>query len=246
MLAKLYSSLARSRSLATIADYSASELRDLRTFLAWPSRARQAPSTARELMTRVIFFTFLIMIVAGLMQVLIQSVAAHAGIKQKDLIGVSGFENVIGIVFVSPLVEELIFRLGLRTAVWSLLIVPLLVFASIPDPAISLPAAASLLLTAGVLARRARVPGARRALAKEYLRNYPRVFYLNCFLFAAVHAENYEFVGLQGALMLIVLMPMAFGAAVMGYLRMRDGIGSSMMLHGLNNSIAVGVLLAIR
>ena len=102
---------------------------------------------------------------------------------------------------------------------------------------------AAILIAGFVARRRAAVSaGARTQMAKAFIHGYPKVFHLNCYLFAIAHASTYQFVGMQAPLIFILVFPLAIGAAVMGYLRIRDGLGSSIIVHCLYNMVGIGAI----
>ncbi|MES2757719.1 MAG: CPBP family glutamic-type intramembrane protease [Pseudomonadota bacterium] len=246
MPAKLHSILTPSAVIDRMAAYCARELREFAAFLARPRRAKHVRSTTREFVNRVAFFFLATLLVNLTVSLLVNLIASGAGIQRKNILEAGIFMNVAGIAVLVPVIEELVFRAGLRTAVWNLLVIPLFVLAMVGGLAVFACAAAILVAIVAVMAWRARNAGLKRKMARDFIRNYPRIFFLNCFLFGIVHVTNFEFVGTQAALAFILVLPMTLGATVLGYLRMRDGLGSSIYLHGLNNLLAVGLLLAMR
>lgn len=143
----------------------------------------------------------------------------------------------------APLVEELVFRYSLRRIVHALWVVPVSVGIMLTGPT----TASILLLTAVFLIcwspwtnRRRfllsrRSPGTSWALRRRYRQLFPWVFHSANLAFAAVHLHNFNMS--QGAFWLLPLLvlPQWLTGMVLGWLRVRRGIGAAMLLHALFN-----------
>jgi membrane protease YdiL (CAAX protease family) len=86
-----------------------------------------------------------------------------------------------------------------------------------------------------VLRRRDAVPG-------WFARVFPLWFYLSLAVFALLHLTNYP--RLSWAMVPMVL-PQAWAGLVFGYVRMRDGLGASMLAHASGNAVALATALLI-
>ncbi|WP_245150721.1 CPBP family glutamic-type intramembrane protease [Pollutimonas harenae] len=147
----------------------------------------------------------------------------------------------------APIVEELVFRYGLRRvgAIWWL--VPAAVAAMLMGATWS-----GILLLAGILLvcwmpYLANIPYARKPIPWRYRLGYrrlfPWVFHAASLLFAAVHLYNFTLqAGTPWWLFPLLVLPQWLTGLVLGWLRVKRGIGASMLLHGMFNG---GPLLVV-
>ncbi|TAM91018.1 MAG: CPBP family intramembrane metalloprotease [Candidimonas sp.] len=164
--------------------------------------------------------------------------AATAGGAQSRL-------NLLNIPWLSallwaPIVEELVFRYGLRHLAQAIWLFP----ASLAAMLMGLHWYSALLLAAVLagcwvpMAVGARF--ARRPLPWRWRRRYwavfPWVFHASCLLFAAAHLANFSFDGTPLWLMPLLVLPQWLTGTVLGWQRMRRGVGASMLLHGIFNA----------
>lgn len=146
----------------------------------------------------------------------------------------------------APIVEELVFRYGLRHIAQALWLVPATAIVLVVGPH-----AGSILLLAAILllcwlpqlqnAAWARRPLSWR-LRLRYRRAFGWVFHLSCVLFAAVHLNNFSFDQTPYWLMPLLVLPQWLTGMVLGWMRIRRGIGASILLHGIFNG---GPLLVV-
>ena len=146
----------------------------------------------------------------------------------------------------APIVEELTFRHGLRQpgrAVW---LVPACVVALLSGPrwyAVALTGMVVLLCWWPYLRR---IPARPAALPwrwrRAYLRVFPWVVHGSCLLFAAVHLNNFSLNQTPWWLMPLLVLPQWLTGLALAWLRVRRGIGASMLLHGMFNG---GPLLVV-
>lgn len=139
----------------------------------------------------------------------------------------------------APVVEELVFRYGLRRLkhLWWLL--PLAVAAMLNGPGL-----AGGLLLAGFLALcwlpyGAGLSVARRPLPwvwrRGQLRLFPWTFHLSSLAFSAVHLYNFNLGQTPLWLLPLLVLPQWVTGMVLGWLRVRQGIGAAILLHGIFN-----------
>ena len=139
----------------------------------------------------------------------------------------------------APVAEELVFRYGLRRLkhLWWLL--PLAVAAMLNGPGL-----AGGMLLAGFLALcwlpyGAGRPTARRplpwTLRRAYLRLFPWVFHLSSLAFSAVHLYNFNLAQTPIWLLPLLVLPQWVTGMVLGWLRVRRGIGAAILLHAIFN-----------
>jgi Type II CAAX prenyl endopeptidase Rce1-like len=148
----------------------------------------------------------------------------------------------------APIGEELLFRAGLRRADYTLAIGPaLLLLAIAPWVRATFVVLTVWTIAAGVinrvLARRwSRCPGARFAFARRFVANYASVFWAYTIAFALVYIGNYTWPGPRGTIVPLLVLPQFVIGTVLGYLRLRDGLRSSMLMHLLVNGSAVALM----
>lgn len=139
----------------------------------------------------------------------------------------------------APVVEELVFRYGLRRLkhLWWLL--PLGVAAMFSGPGMTggLYLAAFLLLC--WLPYGWTWPTARRPLPwpwrQGYAMYFPWVFHLSSLAFSAVHLYNFNLGQTPLWLLPLLVLPQWVTGMVLGWLRVRRGIGASILLHAVFN-----------
>lgn len=146
----------------------------------------------------------------------------------------------------APIVEELVFRYGLRRPAMIWWLVPAAVTAMFTGPKWS-----GILMVAGILLVCwlpvvLRLPYARWSLPwrvrRLYKKAFPLVFHLAALLFAAVHLYNFNLHNTALWLLPLLVLPQWLTGLVLGWLRVKRGIGASMLLHGLFNG---GPLLVV-
>ena len=108
-----------------------------------------------------------------------------------------------------------------------------------------------MLLLAGVLLASwvpylAQRPYTRRPLPWRYRlayrRGFPLAYHAVSLLFAAVHLYNFNLHQTPWWLLPLLVLPQWLTGLVLGWLRVKRGVGASMLLHGLFNS---GPLLVV-
>ena len=137
-----------------------------------------------------------------------------------------------------PIVEELLFRYGLRRPVAAIWMVPLLALVLV----FGLVWWASTILAAVVLLSCLVAKSARRPSAaayrwlRRYARIFPVVFHGVALAFAAVHLRNFVFEEIAGWMMIVLVAPQWVTGLVLGWVRVTRGVGASMLLHGVFNT----------
>ena len=139
----------------------------------------------------------------------------------------------------APLVEELVFRYGLRRVkhLWWLL--PTAVAAMLSGPGL----AGGLLVAAFMalcwLPYAAGQPIAHRplpwALRRRYSQAFPWVFHLSSLAFSAVHLYNFNLAQTPVWLLPLLVLPQWVTGMVLGWQRVRHGIGAAILLHAIFN-----------
>jgi len=138
----------------------------------------------------------------------------------------------------APIVEEMLFRFGLRRPVMALGLVPLMVFVLLNGVAWW---ASSLLalavLTVWWLSAHTHTPS---ATGYQWLRRYraafPWVLHLSVLAFAALHIKNFVFDEMAWWMMVVLVAPQWVTGLVLSWIRVQRGIGATMLLHGIFNA----------
>lgn len=146
----------------------------------------------------------------------------------------------------APIVEELVFRYSLRRISMAWWLLPAAVGAMLLGPKWP----GILLLTAVVAAcwlpYLFGLPYTRRSLSWRrrvfYRRCFPWVFHAVSLMFAAVHLYNFNLHQTPLWLMPLLVLPQWLTGLVLGWLRVKRGLGASMLLHGIFNG---GPLLVV-
>lgn len=154
-------------------------------------------------------------------------------------------------VGVAPVIEELIFRAGLRQAAYTLFIGPPLIasiFGSWPLMLVlggfgTCCAIIDRLWQNRLSAGELRLLKLRRA--RRFLRRYPLIFWIYTIGFGLAHIHHFF-----GDGWLVLALPLAVGAqtfagVALGYLRLRYGLAQSMLLHALYNLTACVLALMV-
>jgi hypothetical protein len=138
----------------------------------------------------------------------------------------------------APVVEEMLFRFGLRRPMLALALVPLMIFVLLNGVAWW---ASSLLalsvLTVWWLSARTRVPSARGyRWLRRYRAVFPWVLHLSVLAFAALHLKNFIFDEMAWWMMVVLVAPQWVTGLVLSWIRVQRGVGAAMLLHGIFNA----------
>ena len=138
----------------------------------------------------------------------------------------------------APIVEELLFRYGLRRPAAALWMIPLLALVLVYGLVWWATAIlAVVVLLSCWLARSARAPSvATYRWMRRYARAFPFVFHVVALAFAAAHLRNFVFDQSVGWMMLVLVAPQWVTGLVLGWVRVTRGIGAAMLLHGVFNT----------
>ncbi len=138
----------------------------------------------------------------------------------------------------APIVEELLFRFGLRRPFQAVWIIPVMVVVLLNGLAwwssCLLVAAVALCLWSS--ARSTGPGGGSWRWLRRYRAAFPYVFHLIAVTFAAVHIRNYIYVDLEWWMMVVLVTPQWVTGLVLGWMRVRRGVATSMLLHALFNA----------
>jgi len=146
---------------------------------------------------------------------------------------------VLQAILWAPIVEELLFRYGLRRPAQALWMVPVMAVAVLSGPhgwTAAMTAAALLLCRRLSRQARAPAPAGARPWLRRYSRYFPLVFHLAALAFAAVHLNNYALNQMPLWMMPMLVLPQWVTGLALGWLRVRRGIGASVGLHAIFNA----------
>lgn len=152
----------------------------------------------------------------------------------------------------APIVEEMVFRYGMRRPAYAWWLTPIATAAMLLGPKWP-----GMLMMAAVLmmcwvpylsgAKWVRRPTPWR-WRLYYRRAFPLVFHLASILFAAVHLYNFKLHNTAWWLLPLLVLPQWLTGLVLGWQRCRRGIGASMLLHCMFNAgplLVVWILLQV-
>ena len=143
----------------------------------------------------------------------------------------------------APVVEELVFRYSLRRIAHALWVVPIGVGVMLAGPSVTsiLFLVAVLLLCWSPWTGPSRLPSSARSqgrsweLRRQYRGLFPWVFHAANLAFAGVHLHNFNLPPTALWLLPLLVLPQWLTGLVLGWLRVRRGIGAAIVLHGLFN-----------
>ena len=231
------------------------ELAALWWFLAAPRRTLSAHSRSTSLGThwsvRALFFAAAALMLNIVIEFgVLSPLADRASIASKLPQAVTLGWTLLALAF-APVVEELVFRAGLRQAGYTLFIGPALIaLIAVPGRRPTLIVVAILLtlaLAAWLLCRHVlfRRAGARFAAGRRFVVRYGWVFWSYAAAFALMHVGNYTWSGPRGALVVLLVAPQFVVGVVAGYVRIRDGLRASVLLHFASNAVAVALMAVL-
>jgi hypothetical protein len=156
------------------------------------------------------------------------------------------------VVIASPVIEEWIFRYHLKfitgSAVFYLSVVSILtttILVNVTDRQhVSLFLYLVLCLMVAVLVF--IIPKLKTVYKyrKFFIRYYPYHIWLSAFLFSFIHIFNYNIhSNISIILSPLLVLPQLIGGVILSFVRLKFGIGYSILMHVLNNAILLGLIL---
>jgi membrane protease YdiL (CAAX protease family) len=137
----------------------------------------------------------------------------------------------------APLIEEMLFRYGLRRPGIALWLVPLMGFALWHGP--GLEQSMLFLIAIFLLYRSTRYTPVPSPRARVWLRSYRNsffwVFHLSVIAFAVMHIYNFSFQSIAWWMVPLLVLPQWFTGLVLGWMRVTRGIAAAILLHALFN-----------
>jgi len=148
-------------------------------------------------------------------------------------------------IFWAPLVEELLFRYGLRRPLQALWLAPVMAAVVLHGAQ----AWTGALAAAAVGAAWLQSQGGRRLRGWRWRRFYARrfgwFFHAATLAFAGMHLANYTLNQMPYWLMPLLVLPQWVTGLALGWLRVRRGIGAAVLLHAVFNGGPVLLALLI-
>ncbi|OZI71692.1 CPBP family glutamic-type intramembrane protease [Bordetella genomosp. 12] len=146
-------------------------------------------------------------------------------------------ENIpwLAAVVWAPLVEEMLFRYGLRRPLQALWVVPAILPALFWGAQFWTACITAAVVLLAIYSTR-RMGGFKRAPRRLYARHFGLVFHLVALAFAAVHLSNFSFTSMAWWLLPLLVLPQWLTGLVLGWMRVRRGIAASMALHAVFNA----------
>ncbi len=224
------------------------ELADFGRFVRAPRRMRGRCAEGAPWIRRLLLIAMLTLAVSLLIDTATQPLARWAGVQDELPDRITGRFMFAALIF-APISEELLFRAGLRQALYALAIGPALILLFVAPwvetTFLALAAWALLALLANRLLvwRRFARPGARFAFGRRFVRHFAWVFWAYALAFALVHIGNYGWRWPRGSIVPLMVLPQLLIGISLGYLRVRDALRSSMLLHFIVNSVGVALMV---
>jgi membrane protease YdiL (CAAX protease family) len=149
---------------------------------------------------------------------------------------------VLGVI-VAPVLEEVLFRAGLRSLRWTLLVGPSAAALFAGSVRIALVLLVCGLLALGWIEARVRAdPVERVRLCRAFLRRYPLVVWTWAAAFALVHVGNWwPATPVALAVTPLLVLPQFAMGLVLAHLRLGTGLTSAVALHVGANAAFVGL-----
>ena len=146
----------------------------------------------------------------------------------------------------APLVEELVFRYGLRKPVTLLWLLPASLCALLVGPQALTITLVGLIVLACWWTQRFAAAGRRAPLAWRHRRRYRAMFFwvlhLSCLAFAAIHLANFSHSSTPLWVLPLLVLPQWLTGLVLAWIRVRRGFGAAVALHAVFNA---GPLLVV-
>lgn len=177
--------------------------------------------------------------------------AATAGNAQHKL-DISGAIPWLQALIWAPIIEELVFRYSLRRINHAIWLIPIAVIVMFSGPTISAQFAllAIILLCwwPSIKSKKnnntySTMPAAPKWISSNawkmrrlYVFYFPFIFHIASLAFAGVHLHNFNFQNTPLTILPLLVLPQWITGLVLGWLRIRYGIGAAIGLHALFNS----------
>lgn len=146
----------------------------------------------------------------------------------------------------APIVEELVFRHGLRRPVAALFLLPLAVLALFQGPGVVGLVGLGLFVLACTVPYVLELRSGTRPMSWAWRRRvvafFPWLFHLAALAFAALHLYNFNLGQTPWWFLPLLVLPQWATGLVLGWLRVRRGLGAAIALHALFNAGPLAVV----
>lgn len=154
-------------------------------------------------------------------------------------------KNIFSLLIINsicvPVMEELLFRSYLRNYFWNIVCLflnlmfiffSLFYFKNLTSLIVIISFLAIVLLVSAVYIF---FKDTERLIAKFVNTYYYLFFYTSAVAFGCIHLSNYTFINKIPVLCIFFVVPQIFGGIFLGYIRLKQGLISSMIFHSLFN-----------
>lgn len=139
----------------------------------------------------------------------------------------------------APIVEELLFRFGLRRPKLAFLYVPIMIYVvhiGVNKLSVALVVLLSFLMILFDLWRQTDESYALPFKWRRWYRKFfPYIFHASVLSFAAVHLMNYQLAGNISWTMALLILPQWLTGMVVAWMRMRDSLACAISMHAIFN-----------
>lgn len=221
------------------------DLAEFFVFVRLPKRGRprrEKPGRVFRTIATLIAFTALFALLVSIPTLLL----LRSLIGLRSCIDVEGGTFLVLSVTVGPLVEELLFRAGLRSARWTMCGMPALIalFVQGWQSPLAIAAVTSVALLIDVAIRRRMGAEAEAILrwrrGRAFVARYPLIVRGYALAFALVHIINYvsdPAIGWRAGLVVFAVSSQLVLGLVLSFLRLRFGLGTSILAHCVWNGL---------
>ncbi|RZL65047.1 MAG: CPBP family intramembrane metalloprotease [Pedobacter sp.] len=190
----------------------------------------------------VVFTGFLVSIIYLLLHFKI--IKEHSGpdlLKEYGILGTLAFACIF-----APIFEEILFRWHLRDLHGSIyfffLSISGLVTSQLNSTLIQFYVVITTLLLAILTIKALEKKGKFYAI-RMWRKSYPYLFYYTAIIFGLLHLSNYKDLTIADPSFVIYIASQTFGALTLGYLRIKYGLGYSILFHALFNLVAFSLAI---
>jgi hypothetical protein len=148
----------------------------------------------------------------------------------------------------APLVEEMLFRYGLRRPLQALWVIPLMLWPLLRGPNPLTSATVVIVMVAAIYSLHRSVASGQSwkwHWRRRYVKQFPLLFHLAALVFAGMHLGNFYLNQTHIWLMPLLVLPQWLTGLVLSWMRVRRGIGASMVMHAMFNAGPVLLVLGI-
>lgn len=143
------------------------------------------------------------------------------------------------VILFAPVLEEFLFRYGLRKPIEYLVLCPLIIFIFILHVRLSIIIILGIILFILYIFLKKYI---KYNFFRNYIKYFPYIFHIASILFALLHILNFSYIEKFPILMPILVLPQWITGMVLGWIRVRCNTYDSILLHALFNSFPFALL----